>query len=262
VGVFVIGEIGVIDTNADNICDYPLCGYKNIKQEGCKRKTDWLKERFKEGMKVKILHSPGDGSVGMIEYVPGEHAWRAVEAEGYMLIHCIFIVPKKLKGKGYGSLLVDECLKDAKRKKMHGAAVVTRKGTWMASNELFLKKGFEIVDTAPPDFALLAREFKKSAPSPRFKGDWDKKLRKYDKGLTIIRSDQCPYVAKALREICETAQRSHGMTPRVIELRNSKEAQRAPSPFGVFSIILDGKLVADHPISNTRFVNIMKKELK
>ena len=258
----MISEIQIIDTNADNICDYPLCGYKNIKQEGYKRKTDWVKERFKEGMKVKILHSSGDGSVGMIEYVPGEHAWRAVEAEGYMLIHCLFIMPKKLKGKGYGALLVDECLKDAKRKKMHGVAVVTRKGTWMASKELFLKNGFEVVDTAPPDFELLAKRFKKSAPSPKFKGDWERRLRKHDKGLTIIRSDQCPYVAKALREISETAQKTYGFKPRIVELKSSKQAQSAPSPFGVFSIILDGKLVADHPISNTRFVNIMKKELR
>ncbi|UCB53602.1 MAG: GNAT family N-acetyltransferase [Candidatus Zixiibacteriota bacterium] len=254
--------MGIVDTNADNIYDYSLCGYKRIKQEGYKRKTDWLKRRFKEGMKVKILHSSEDGSVGMIEYVPGEYAWRAVEAEGYMLIHCLFIMPKKLKGKGYGSLMVDECVKDARKQKMHGVAVVARKGTWMASRELFLKNGFELVDTAPPDFELLVKKFKKSAPSPKFKDDWNRRLRKYDKGLTIIRSDQCPYVAKALREICETAQKTYGIKPRVIELKSGKDAQRAPSPFGVFSIILHGKLVADHPISNTRFVNIMKKELK
>jgi len=47
----------------------------------------------------------------------------------------------------------------------------------------------------------------------------------------------------------------------VVELKNSKQAQSAPSPFGIFNIVLNGKLVADHPISNTRFVNIMKKEL-
>lgn len=256
----MMAEIQILDTNADNICDHPLCGYKNIKQEGYKRKTDWLKRRFKEGMKVKMLHSAKDGSVGMIEYVPGKYAWRAVDAEGYMFIHCLFIIPKKYKGKGLGSLMVEECVKDARRQKMDGVAVVTRKGTWMASKELFLRNGFEVVDTAPPDFQLLARKLKKSAPSPRFEGDWDKKLRKYDKGLTIIRSDQCPYVAKALREISETAEKTYGIKPRLVELKSSKQAQGAPSPFGVFSIILDGKLVADHPISNTRFVNIMRKE--
>ncbi len=257
-----MAELNIIDLNLDNVTGFGLCGYKNLKQEGYKRKTNWLKKRLKEGMKVKILDSPEDSAVGMIEYVPGEYAWRPVEAKGYMFIHCIFVVFKKLKGKGYGSALVKECLKDAKSRNMHGVAVVTRKGTWMAGKELFVKLGFEVVDTAPPDFELLVKKFKKNAPSPGFKGDREKKLRKYNKGLTIICSDQCPYVAKSTKEISETAQKKYGIKPQVVELKNSKEAQNVPWAFGVFGIIYNGKLVADHPISNTRFVNIMGKELK
>lgn len=252
----------IIDTNQDSICNYPICFYKNIKQEGYQRKADWLKRRFSEGLKFKILYSPKDGTVGSIEYIPGRYAWRAVETDGYMLIHCLFIIPKKYKGKGYGSLLVEECLKDAKKAKMYGVAVVTRKGTWMAGKELFLKNGFEIVDKAPPDFELLVNKFKKSAPLPKFKKDWGKRLSKYKKGLTIIRSDQCPFIAKSVKEISETAQKKYGIKPTIIELKNAKQAQNAPSAFAIFSIIYDGKLVADHPVSNTRFTNIMNEELR
>lgn len=255
-------KLKIIDINLDNVQGFGLCGYKNIKQEGYKRKINWLKKRFKEGMKVKILDSAKNGAFGMIEYVPGEYAWRPVEAKGYMFIHCIFVVFKKLKGKGYGSTLVEKCMKDAKVEKMHGVAVVTRKGTWMAGRELFVKLGFELVDKAPPDFELLVKKFKKSAPSPRFKGDWEKRLAKFGKGLTIIRSDQCPYVAKSVREILETAENFYSIKPEMVELKNCKEAQNVPWAFGVFGIIHNGKLVADHPISNTRFVNIMKEELK
>ncbi len=251
----------IIDTNADNICEYGFCGYKSIKQEGYKRKINWLKKRFSEGMKFRVLYSAKDGSVGFIEYIPGEYAWRAVDASGYMVIHCIVIMSRKYKGKGYGSLLLEECIKDAKKAKMHGIAVAAREGTWMAGKDLFLKNGFEAVDEAPPDFELLVKKFKKNAPSPKFKGDGEKRLSKYGKGLTIIRSDQCPYIAKSVKEISETAQREYGIKPRIIELRHCKQAQNAPSPFAIFSMIHDGKLVADHPISNTRFVNIMNKEL-
>jgi len=257
-----VEKIEIIDTNAKNISNYGFCGYKDIKQEGCRRKINWLKKRFAEGMKFKVLHSTERGAVGAIEYVPGEYAWRGVEADGYMLIHCLFIMLKKYKGKGYGSLLVEESLKDAKKARMHGVAVVTRKGTWMAGKELFVKNGFEVVDKAPPDFELLVKQFKKSAPSPKFKKDWEKTLSKYKKGLTIIRSDQCPYIAKSVNEITETAQKKYGIKPKVIEIKNAKGAQNAPSPFTIFSIIYNGKLVADHPISNTRFINIMKKEMK
>jgi N-acetylglutamate synthase-like GNAT family acetyltransferase len=191
-----VNEIEIVDTNADNICDYGFCGIKNIKQEGYKRKTDWLRKRFSEGMRFKILHSAQEGFVGMIEYITGRYAWRAVEAKGYMVIHCLFILYKRYQGKGYGSLLIEECLQDAKKEKMNGVAVVTRKGPWLAKKELFLKNGFELVDKAPPDFELLVKKIKENVHSPKFRGDWRERLNQYSKGLTIIRSDQCPYLEK------------------------------------------------------------------
>jgi len=122
-----------------------------------------------------------------------------------------------------------------------------------------LKNGFEVVDKAPPDFELLVKKFL-DAPSPKFKGDWEKKLSQYSEGLTIIRSDQCPYVAKSVNEISETAQKKYGIKPKIVELINCTEAQNALSPYAIYSIVYNGKLLADHPISNKRFMNIMDKE--
>ena len=99
--------IEIIDTNADNILEYGVCGYKNIKRAGYLEKVEWLKERFQEGLKIKTLYTDKDGTQGMIEYIPGEYCWRPVDAGGCMLIHCIFSGSKKIyKGKGYGSLLL------------------------------------------------------------------------------------------------------------------------------------------------------------
>jgi len=256
-----MGEIEIIDTNVNNIHNYGFCGYKNIKQEGYKRKLDWLKERFVEGMKFKVLYSANDGAIGFIEYIPGEYTWRAVEASGYMVIHCIMNMYRKNQAKGYGTLLLEECSKDARKEAMHGVAVVTRKGTWMAGKEVFLKNGFGVTDAAPPDFELLVKKFAE-VPSPRFKGDWEKSLSQYGSGLTIIRSDQCPYVAKSVTEISETAEQKYGIKPRIIDLKNCRDAQNTPSAYGIFSIIHNGRLFADHPISNKRFTNIMDKETR
>ena len=144
--------VWIVDTNMNNVLKYGLCGYKDIKRAGYPEKIEWLKDRFQEGMKIKTLYSDEDGTQGMIEYLPGEYCWRPVEANGYMFIHCIFSGFKSFyKGKGYGSLLVDECLKDARNGNLHGVAVVTRKGPFMAGKELFVKKGFEVVENAPPD---------------------------------------------------------------------------------------------------------------
>lgn len=252
--------IAIIDTNADNILKYGVCGYKNIKREGYPEKVEWLKDRFPEGMKLKTLYSDEDGTQGMLEYIPGEYCWRPVEASGYMFIHCIFVGFKRAyKRKGYGTLLVEECLKDAEKGNMHGVAVVTRKGSFMAGKEIFVKNGFEVVDKASPDFELLVRKLNKKAPPPKFKGDWGKRLSQYGRGLTIIRADQCPYSVKNVREVSETAEKVYGIKTNIIELKNCQEAQNSPCPFGTFCIVYTGKVVAEAPISNTRFKNIMNK---
>ena len=125
--------IEIVDMNADNILEYGVCGYKNIKRAGYPEKIEWLKDRFSEGLKLKSLYSDGGGVQGMIVYIPGEYCGRPVKASGYIFIHGIFVGLKRAcKGKDCGSLLLDKCLKDAKVGNKHGVAVVTRKGAFMA----------------------------------------------------------------------------------------------------------------------------------
>lgn len=252
--------IEIVDTNAGNILEYGVCGYKNIKREGYSEKIEWLKERFSEGMKIKTLFSDKDGTQGMIEYTPGKYCWRPVEASGYMFVHCIFVGFKRAyKGKGYGSLLLDECLKDARKERMYGVAVVTRKGPFMAGKELFIKKGFDVVDNALPDFELLVKKFNKNTPTPKFNGNWRERVNEYGEGLTLIRADQCPYSVKNVKEISKSAEKIYGIKLNIINLKNCKEARRSPCAFGTFCIIYNGRVIAYHPISKTRFVNIMNR---
>jgi GNAT superfamily N-acetyltransferase len=258
-----MAKVEIIDADEDNIREYGVCGYKNMKKPGFPDKYEWLKERFKEGLKMKILYSEEDGPQGMIEYIPGEFCWRPVEARRYMFIHCLFSgFRKAYQGKGYGQRLLDECMQDAKKEHMHGVAVVTRKGSFMVGNEIFLKNGFEVVDKASPNFELLVKKFDKKAPTPRFRGDFEKVPPKYGKGLIIIRADQCPYTVKNVQEITESAKKMYGLKSRIIDLRNQKEAQNSPCAFGTFCMIFNGKVLSHHPISSRRFQNIMNKELK
>ncbi len=135
-------EVQIVDTTPDNVLEYGVCGYKNIKKPGFLKKVGWLKTHFSEGVRIKTLYSGKDGTQGMIEYIPSEYGWRPVDAGGYMLIRCIFVgFRKACKGKGYGWLLLEACLDDAAKAKMNGVAVVTRKGLFMAGKEIFRKYG-------------------------------------------------------------------------------------------------------------------------
>ncbi len=247
-------EYEVVETNADNIAACSFCGYKGGKNEGHRRKSDWLKKRYAEGLRFKVLRSREFGDIGMIEYAPGSHAWRPVEAEGYLVIHCL-MVNGKHKGKGLGALLLDSCLKDAKRSKCRGVAVVTSSDSFMARSDFFIKAGFASVESSPP-YELLVKKLKKAAPDPRFIVERERLLKRYKKGLTILAADQCPMVPKWVEEIAE-ASRALGLKPKVVQVRSAKASRELPTPYGMFSILYDGKLIAERPVGASRFTNIM-----
>ncbi|MCW4025049.1 MAG: YoaP domain-containing protein [Candidatus Bathyarchaeota archaeon] len=232
--------------------------FLNPKQAGHLLKLEWLKERFAEGFTVKHLFLEGQKKPnGFIEYTNGENAWRAVDAAGYLFIHCIWMNPNNVKEKGYGSLLVNDCVADAERQEKLGVAVVTSDGPHMAGKELFLKNGFEVV--AQDDrFELLVKQLQKGN-LPKFR-DWHKQLAQFS-GLNIVYSRQCPWVARSIEELTCIA-KEKGLELKVTELKTPQEAQNAPSIYATFTLIYDGKIYVDHYVSSTRFQNILKKELK
>lgn len=248
-------KVELIDVNEKNIVEHPPKCFLNVENEGYLIKREWLETRFTEGLKIKLLYLE-DKCAGFIEYVPGEYAWRAVDAKDCMFIQCIWISPNKHKEKGYGSILVKEVIKEAQKAGKIGVAAVTSEGPFMAGKELFIKNGFMSAASAKPTYELMFKKLK-DGPQPKFM-DTEKQLKEYA-GLNIVYSNQCPWVARFIKELEGSAQKKK-LT--VTELKTAKEAQNAPSIYATFSLIKDGKLLADHYISNTRFQNIINKEMK
>lgn len=248
----------IVDVNAKNIARYPAVCFMSPGAEGYQKKLAWLKKRFAEGLKLKLLFLENDKRChGFIEYTPGESAWRAVEAPGYLFIHCLWTTPNAAKNKGYGTLLLSEAVKDAERLKKSGVAVVASDGAFMANTSLFLKNGFRVVETSGV-FSLLVKPVK-GGPLPKFR-DWERQLGKF-KGLNIVYSRQCPWVARFIAEIPEVIQK-RGLKIKFKELITARQAQAAPSIYGVFTLVKDGRILADHYISQRRFLNILDKELE
>jgi hypothetical protein len=96
----------------------------------------------------------------------------------------------------------------------------------------------------------------KKGPAPKF-NDWEKQLKKY-KGLNILYSKQCPWVIRSIKEISELPV-FNKRDLKITEIRDINDAQNAPSPYSVFNLIHDGKLLVDHYISTRRFQNIINK---
>ena len=247
----------LVDVDRATVRDLPCCGVKDASHEGRCYKIRWLEEHFKLGLRAKVLLTPDRRQCGYIEYLPGEFAWRGIDARGYLVIHCIWTFYKQYQHRGFGARMVQACIDDATQGGMYGVAVVARHSPWLASPSLFLANGFECVATAPPDYQLLVRKTLPSAPDPAFRPAGEDALAKYRRGLTIVTAGQCPHVARFAREIAECAEQEFDLKPRIVSLRSHTDAQNAPTPYAVFALIYKGRILADHQISRTRFRKIM-----
>lgn len=191
----------IVSVNERNLADHPqaIC-YINPKHPAYPVKIEWLKRRFREGLQIKLFYVDGEKRpAGFIEYIPGEYCWRAVSAKGYLFVHCIWINARKHRQQGIGSLLLEDCKQDARQHGFLGVAAMTSSGAFMVDKGLFLKNGFQVVDSAKPTFDLVEKSLEKG-PLPKF-NDWQKALGKYQ-GLHIVYSNQCPWVARFVNPHC------------------------------------------------------------
>ena len=248
----------IFGTFPENLQKFGVCGYSKAKADELSLKARWLTNQIPLGLKLKTLYSEESGTQGMIEYIPGRYCWRPVDAGGYLFIHCIYVgFKKEYKHQGWGTKLIGLCEKEAKAGGFSGVAAVTRRSSFMADKELFVKNGFKVIEKCAPDFELIAKKYNKDAQDPAFNEYAGNVPKRFSKGLYILRSGQCPYTLKNVREMAETAAEEFGLAPEIVELETYKDAQKNPSPFGTFSIIHDGEVISHHPISRRRFANIL-----
>lgn len=234
----------IVNVDAANVTQQGFFCYKSKpKSPGYANKLAWLQQRFDEGMQIKILYE-GARSVGFIEYIPGEYAWRAVHAPDYMVIHCLWVVGKG-KGKGHGARLLEICLEDARRQEKQGVVMVSSRGNWLAHEKIFLMHGFQSIDTAPPSFQLLVHPFQ-DGTLPTFPNDWEERQAAFGDGLAIVYADQCPYMPDAVEGAAE-AFRQRGIAVRTVKLETAAAVQQqSPSAYGVFGIVYNGCLFSYH----------------
>ena len=253
----------IVDVNESNLDEYDMFCHKSKKQgEPYSNKVKWIKERFKEGLKLKLLlvkeTKPGWTSRGFIEYIPGEYAWRGINAPGYMVIHCLWVVGKHKK-KGYATKLLELCLKDAKDQGMHGVAAAATEGNFLAGRKIYVKNKFEKVDEAPNGFELYVKRFSDDAPLPKFNYSAAVEIwKKYPEGFTVFTSVQCPYITDFIPIITKVG-KDLGIPVKIEEIYEAKQAQ-AIHPIGTFCILLNGEFISHYPNTEKGFKKQLAKK--
>lgn len=201
-------------------------------------------DRLHEGLKyIKIMEN--NKPAGFIEYTPTESSSRVIYGEGYLVIHCLWV---HITGKGYATKLIEICMEEARKQNKAGVIVITNPTTsWTPSRDIFIKNNFIEVDKAPNGFELLVYKLRNS-PDPYFPSDWDERLKRFDH-LTILRTQQCPFVDIATENIVEGANKL-GIEAEIIDMKSRDELLRlSPTPYGIYGVIYKSKLVTYHRLT-------------
>ncbi|WP_018109935.1 N-acetyltransferase [Bacteroides propionicifaciens] len=232
-----------ITLTKDNLDEEHICCAISSKEckEGYNLKKEWLRAELEAGYVFRKLNARAKV---FIEYGPAEKAWAPIDAPDFLMINC-FWVSGQYKGKGYGKALLASALSDAKAQHKSGLVTVTgtKKLPFMSDPKWLLSQGFQVVQTLPNGFKLLAKLIQPETQLPQFKSSVLSGESPNKSGLVAYYSNRCPfapfYVEKELPQIA--VQRSIPL--QLIKLESFVEAQQAPTPATVFSLFYNGKFI-------------------
>ena len=243
----------IIEINGKNIDAEHICcalGNDKVNKQHAETKKQWMKERFADGLVFKRLNERGKV---FIEYMPAENAWKPIIADNYMAINCLW-VSGQFKGQGWSVKLLDECLKDARDKKMNGVVVVSsnRVKPFLTDKKFYEKNGFAVTDTAQPYFELLTFKFNKEAPDPKFADAAKTGKCRIAEGMVFVYCNQCPFMESYVAFLADLASK-RGIKIDIRKLQSPSEAREIGSPFGTLGIYYNGEFAAHDLMPEKKF---------
>ncbi|MEA5084102.1 MAG: YoaP domain-containing protein [Lachnospiraceae bacterium] len=244
----------IVTVTKDNLeQEHICCAISNNKDCQVVAKKRWLAERFDDGLVFKKGNVRGKC---FIEYIPAEKAWAPIKADGYMYIDC-FWVSGQFKGYGNSNILLEECIRDSKKKGRQGLVVLSskKKSPYLSDGKYLRYKGFQLVDTAEPFYELLYLPFDKMADKPCFNARV--KAPKIDEdGFVLFYTHQCPFTAKYV-PLIEAAAKEKGVPFKAVRFETTEQAQSANAPFTSYSLFFNGKFVTNEILSENKFEKLI-----
>lgn len=234
--------------DAEHIC----CAISNNKDVQVSSKKAWMTDRFDDGL--VFLKSVERGKC-FIEYIPAENAWAPIDAEGYTYIDCLW-VSGSFKGHGYSNDLLAECVSDSEKDGRRGLCVLTseKKRPFLADPKYLKYKGFSVCDEAAGGILLAYLPFGPGAPKPSFR-ECAKRPRVEEKGFVLYYTHQCPFNAKYVPIVEQTA-KENGVPFRAVRIETKEQARNSPAPVTTYSLFYNGEFLTNEQMNGAKFLKL------
>lgn len=242
-------------TKENLINEHICCAISNNNDVQVSSKKQWLEKCFDDGL--VFLKSVERGKC-FIEYIPIENAWNPLSGKDYMFINCLW-VSGSFKGHGYSNDLLNECIKDSKKKGKIGLCILSsaKKLPFLADPKYLKYKGFEVADEADNGIQLWYLPFKKDANKPSFK-DCAKHPHIEEKGYVLYFTNQCPFNGKYI-PILEKCAKDNNINFKAIHISDKKTAQNAPTPITNYALFFDGNYISNEQMNDKKFLKLVGK---
>ena len=238
-----------IHITKENLDKEHICCAMSGKQSLAKK--EWLRQRFDEGL---VFYRSEERGKCFIEYIPAENAWVPIEAAGYLYINCLWIAGA-MKGHGYSTDLLNECIRDARAQEKNGVCILCaegRKREFLADPKYLAYKDFRTADISDCGISLMYLPLVPNAEPPKFR-ECAKHPTVNEDGFVLYYTDQCPFTYYWVPKVREAA-KEHGISLKTIHIESKEEAQSAPTPVTTYALFCDGKFVTHAIQSDKKFL--------
>ncbi|MFX1593666.1 MAG: GNAT family N-acetyltransferase [Promethearchaeota archaeon] len=236
---------------------------RDLMEDGMDERIYWIKEMMQKGLEIlvalekprkekihykwvgKMLHSDltihGRVPMGLLEYIPIEHALEPVKGNNCLFINCMWILPPFWLN-GVGKALLKSFLEKAKQ--YGGASVIAYEGDrWFGTSirympsSFFKKFGFKEVDRDGSRVLLFLDLGSSSTPKfifPELKDQY--KSQKLN--LEILYNSQCPWSKYMINTIKNNIEKNFNINLNIINTDDRIVIEKLGISRGVF---LNGK---------------------
>ena len=235
----------------ENIDKEHICCAMSGKQSLAKK--EWLKQRFDEGL---VFYRSVERGKCFVEYTPAENAWVPIEADGYLYINCLW-VSGSLKGHGYSTELLSECIRDVREQGRKGLCILSaegRKREFLADPKFLAHQGFAVADVSDCGINLMFLPFAPDAAPPKFK-PCAKHPKAEENGFVLYYTDQCPFTCYWVPKVQEAAQ-EHNIPLKVVHITDKETAQNTPAPVTTYALFRGGKFLTQAIQSDKKFLKL------